>query len=111
MMYGAHLFVLSNVFQAGLEPAVAAVVVVAVAGPKFSQYNVLWRIFPQARVAGCLMFVSGWCFIAAMDEEKRRKEKRKERKKRKKIAVGKEGFPVAGPALMAVQQVAAIRCN
>jgi hypothetical protein len=57
------------------------------------------------------MFGSGWCFIAAMEEEKRRKEKRKEGKKKKKISVGKEGFPGAGPALLAVQQVAAIRCN
>jgi hypothetical protein len=25
--------------------------------------------------------------------------------------VGKDGFPVAGPALLAVQWIAAIRCN
>jgi hypothetical protein len=39
VMRGAHLFGLSNVLQAGLEPAVAAEV--AVAALKFSQCNVL----------------------------------------------------------------------
>jgi hypothetical protein len=38
-----------------------------------------------------------------MEEEKRRKEK--------KIIMGKEGFPRAGPTLLAVQRVAAVRCN
>jgi hypothetical protein len=38
-----------------------------------------------------------------IEEEKRRKEKN--------ITVGKEGFPKAGPTLLAVQWVAAVRCN
>jgi hypothetical protein len=38
----------------------------------------------------------------------RRKERRK---KEKKIAVGEEGFPRAGPALLAVSWVTAVRCN
>jgi hypothetical protein len=41
---GAQLFGLLNVSQAGLEPAAAAVVVVAVL--KFSQCNMLWGSFP-----------------------------------------------------------------
>jgi hypothetical protein len=39
------------------------------------------------------------------DGGKRRKERRK------KIGMGKEGFPRAGPALLAVQWIAAVRCN
>jgi hypothetical protein len=46
---GAHLFVLLNVSQAGLELAVAAVVAVAVAASRFSQCNV----FPQSRDSQC----------------------------------------------------------
>jgi hypothetical protein len=38
-------------------------------------------------------------------------EEREEKKKRKKIALGKEGFPRTGPTLLAVQWVAAVRCN
>jgi hypothetical protein len=38
-----------------------------------------------------------------MEEEKRRKGK--------KVTMGKEGFPRAGPTLLAVQWVAAVRCN
>jgi hypothetical protein len=34
-----------------------------------------------------------------------------DKKRKKKITVGEEGFPRAGPALLAVQQVAAVRCN
>jgi hypothetical protein len=34
-----------------------------------------------------------------------------EEKERKKITMGKEGFPRAGPTLLAVQQVTAVRCN
>jgi hypothetical protein len=37
--------------------------------------------------------------------------RREGKKKEKKIAVGEEGFPRAGPALLAVQWVAAVRCN
>jgi hypothetical protein len=44
-----------------------------------------------------------------MEEEKRRKEKRKE--ERKKITVGKEGFSEAGPTLLTMQQITAVRCN
>jgi hypothetical protein len=48
VMSGAHLFVLSNILQAGLElAAVVVVVVVAVASTKFSQCNQLWGSFPQ----------------------------------------------------------------
>jgi hypothetical protein len=35
----------------------------------------------------------------------------KERKKKKKIIMEKEDFPGAGPALLAVQQITAVRCN
>jgi hypothetical protein len=38
-------------------------------------------------------------------------KKRKKEKKKEKITMGKEGFPRAGPALLAVQRVAADRCN
>jgi hypothetical protein len=39
-------------------------------------------------------------------------ERRREGKKKEtKIAMGKEPFPRAGPTLLAVQQVAAVRCN
>jgi hypothetical protein len=57
MMHGTHLFGLLNVsnltlaerltFDAGLEPAAAAVVVMAAL--KFSQCNVLWESFPWDR--------------------------------------------------------------
>jgi hypothetical protein len=48
MMLGTHLFSLPNVSQAGLEP-----VVVVAAAHLFSQCNVAWRSFPQARSSGC----------------------------------------------------------
>jgi hypothetical protein len=35
----------------------------------------------------------------------------KERKRKDKFAVGKEGFPGTGPALLAVQWIVAVRCN
>jgi hypothetical protein len=57
---GAHLFGLSNVSQAGLEPAV---VVALVAVHLFSQCNVAWRSFLWARGSACLNFDSPWCFI------------------------------------------------
>jgi hypothetical protein len=38
-------------------------------------------------------------------------EEKERKKKRRKIAVGMEGFPGAGTALLAVHQVAAVRCN
>jgi hypothetical protein len=49
MAVGTHLFGLMNVSQAGLEPA-AEVVVAAV--HLFSQCNVVWRSFLQARDQG-----------------------------------------------------------
>jgi hypothetical protein len=61
-MCGAHLFGLSNVSQAGLEPAVATKVAVAVL--KFSQCNVLWGGFLWARHSVCQRFDSGWCFVS-----------------------------------------------
>jgi hypothetical protein len=39
-----------------------------------------------------------------MEEEEKRKEK-------KKITIGEEGFPGAGPSLLTVSQIAAVRCN
>jgi hypothetical protein len=40
-------------------------------------------------------------------------EKKKEKKKRKErvIAMGEEGFPKAGPALLTSSSVTAVRCN
>jgi hypothetical protein len=38
-------------------------------------------------------------------------EKERKKKRRKKITVGKDHFPGAGPALLAMQQVAAVWCN
>jgi hypothetical protein len=38
-------------------------------------------------------------------------EENERKKKKKKIAVGEEGLSGAGPALLAVQWVAAVRCN
>jgi hypothetical protein len=35
----------------------------------------------------------------------------KNKEKKEKITMGKKGFPGAGPALQAVQWVAAVRCN
>jgi hypothetical protein len=54
-MHGAHLFDLPNVSQAGLEPVVVGAVAatVAVAVHKFSQCNVEWDTFPQAKRSGC----------------------------------------------------------
>jgi hypothetical protein len=57
-MFG-HLFGLPNVWQAGLEPVVAALT-----AHLFSQCNVAWRSFPQDRGSGCQSFDSYWCFIS-----------------------------------------------
>jgi hypothetical protein len=86
-----------------------ALVVAAVArnGVTFFQYKMMWGGFPQNRVSGCQKFDSFWCFIFA----EWRKENRQKEKRRKNIAVGKKGFSRAGPALLAVQQVTAVRCN
>jgi hypothetical protein len=56
-MHCAYLFALSNVLKAGLEPVMAAAMVVAAL--KFSQYNMLWGSLPQARGSGCQRFDSG----------------------------------------------------
>jgi hypothetical protein len=66
---GAHLLVLSNDVQAGLEPVAMVVVVVAVAaavrnGSKFSQCNVVFGGFPQSKDSGCQKFDSGWRSIS-----------------------------------------------
>jgi hypothetical protein len=50
MMLGTHLFGLQNVSQTDLEPAVAVAVAAA---HLFSQCNVAWRSFLQARGSGC----------------------------------------------------------
>jgi hypothetical protein len=63
MTLGTHLFGLPNVSHAGLESAVAAVTAV-VAAHKFSQCNMAWRSFPQARGSGCQSFGSQRCFIS-----------------------------------------------
>jgi hypothetical protein len=65
MTHGANLFGLPNVLQAGLEPEMAAVVVVAVvAAHKFSQCNMAWRSFPWVRGSGCQIFDSPLWFIS-----------------------------------------------
>jgi hypothetical protein len=46
MTRGTRLFVLSNVSQAGLEPAAAAAAALVAADPKFSQWNMLLGSFP-----------------------------------------------------------------
>jgi hypothetical protein len=51
VMLGAHLFGLQNVLQAGLELAAAMTTVVVAA--LFSQCNVAWRSFLQARGSEC----------------------------------------------------------
>jgi hypothetical protein len=38
-------------------------------------------------------------------------QKEKEKKKEREIVVGEEDFPRAGPALLAVPWVTAVRCN
>jgi hypothetical protein len=44
-----------------------------------------------------------------LDQGRRREGKKKENEKN--VTVGEEGFPGAGPALLAVQQVATVWCN
>jgi hypothetical protein len=51
---------LQNVSQAGLEPASGGVAAIL-----FSQCNVAWRSFPQARGSGCRSFDSPCFFISA----------------------------------------------
>jgi hypothetical protein len=56
MVCGAHLFVLSNEEQTGLELTAAAEVVMTAAvrnGSKFSQCNMAWGDFPLVRDSGC----------------------------------------------------------
>jgi hypothetical protein len=50
---------LAKVSQAGLEPASGGI-----AALLFSQYNVVWRSFPQARGSGCQCFDPHCCFIS-----------------------------------------------
>jgi hypothetical protein len=45
------------------------------------------------------------------EEKERKKEREKRKEERKKIAMRKEGFLRTGPALLAVQGIAAVRCN
>jgi hypothetical protein len=73
----AHLFILSNDEQAGLEP-LATVAATVRNDFKFSQCNVAWGGFPQARDLGCKRFDSGWCFIStSLKKEKKRGKKKK----------------------------------
>jgi hypothetical protein len=51
---------LPNVSQAGLEPTSDGM-----AAPLFSQCDVVWRSFPQARGSGCWSFDSPCCFISS----------------------------------------------
>jgi hypothetical protein len=44
-----------------------------------------------------------------LTEEK--EENQRKKKEEKEITLGKEGFPRAGPTLLAVQCVTAVRCN
>jgi hypothetical protein len=60
ILHGAHLFGLSNISEAGLEPAAAAES--AVATLKFSQCNVLWGSFPQLGVQG----IKGLILVSAL---------------------------------------------
>jgi hypothetical protein len=57
MVLSAHLFVLSNDMQAGLETAVVVAAVRNVS--KFSQSNMVWGSFHQAMGSGCQRFDSG----------------------------------------------------
>jgi hypothetical protein len=52
MVHSAHLFVLSNYMQAGLEPVVVEVAAVR-NGSKFFQYNMARGRFPLGRGSGC----------------------------------------------------------
>jgi hypothetical protein len=64
MTHDTHVFSLSNVSQAGLEPAAAAAVVVAAL--KFSQCNVLWGSISWDRgwgVEGLILSVVFACFL------------------------------------------------
>jgi hypothetical protein len=54
---GAHMFLLSNVLQSGLESAAVAAAAVVVVTPKFLKCNVSWG-------PGGQRFDSGWCFIS-----------------------------------------------
>jgi membrane protein implicated in regulation of membrane protease activity len=72
---------------------------------------VLWEAFLGLWVQGVegLILVGALFLLDGRRRERKEKEKRKER--RIKITMGKEGLPGAGPSLLAVQQVAAVRCN
>jgi hypothetical protein len=57
------------------------------------------------------LFLVGALFPFDGGGEEKEREKKRGKKKKKKITTGKEGFLGAGPTLLAVQRVAAIRCN
>jgi hypothetical protein len=60
---GTYLFGLLNVSQAGL---MVVVMMAVVAGAHlFSQCNMAWSSFLQAKVSGCQSFDSPWCLISA----------------------------------------------
>jgi hypothetical protein len=67
VVHGAHLFVLVNDAQAGLEPEAATAVAMATVrnGSKFSQCNMSWGSIPWVRGSRCQKFDSDWCFISA----------------------------------------------
>jgi hypothetical protein len=98
IMRGAHLFVLSTVSLTGLELVTAAMV--AMAATKFSQCIICGEAFPGIGVQG----VEGLILVGALFplDGGGGVEKERRKKKRKKIAMMKEGFPRAGPTLLAV---------
>jgi hypothetical protein len=58
--------------------------------------------------------VEGLILVGALfmlDGGKRREKKKIRKEDRKKFTMGKEGFLEDGPALLAMQQLAAVRCN
>jgi hypothetical protein len=60
MMLGTHLFGLPKVSQASLEPVYGSGTALL-----FSQCNVVWRSFLQARGSGYRSLDPPWCFISA----------------------------------------------
>jgi hypothetical protein len=70
-------------------------------------HNVMFwgEAFPGLGGSGYRRFDSGWCFISI----RWRKEERRKEKKKRKIAMKRDGFPGARPALQDVPWVAAVR--
>jgi hypothetical protein len=85
MVCDAHLFVLSNDEQQEMAP-------------NFVSIAWLWEAFHGLGIQDVksLILVGG---LFPLDAGRRREGKKKEKKK---IAVGKEGFALAGPTLLAV---------